>query len=90
MARFHIVEPPRIARTANDPGDDVRMTDEYAEIDLAALSDDELTEQMHNDLYDGMAAEIVEGTNILLGRGWSATRVRRSSCLPRAHRRGPV
>src|SRR6187397_1039530 len=51
------------------------MTDEYAEIDLAGLSDDELTEQMHNDLYDGMAAEIVEGTNILLGRGWSATRV---------------
>src|SRR6478735_4293346 len=49
--------------------------DEYAEIDLAGLSDDELTEQMHNDLYDGMAAEIVEGTNILLGRGWSATRV---------------
>src|SRR6188768_1300182 len=49
--------------------------DEYAEIDLAALSDEELTEQMHNDLYDGMAAEIVEGTNILLGRGWSATRV---------------
>jgi hypothetical protein len=49
--------------------------DEYAEIDLAALSDAELTEQMHNDLYDGMAAEIVEGTNILLGRGWSATRV---------------
>ncbi len=49
--------------------------DEYAEIDLAALSDDELTEQMHNDLYDGMAAEIVEGTNILLGRGWEATRV---------------
>src|SRR6187402_1516909 len=51
------------------------MTDEYAEIDLAGLSDDELTEQMHNDLYDGMAAEIVEGTNILLERGWSATRV---------------
>jgi len=51
------------------------MTDEYAEIDLAALSDDELTEQMHNDLYDGMAAEISEGTNILLGRGWSPTKV---------------
>ena len=46
--------------------------DEYADIDLAALSDDELTEQMHNDLYDGMKDEIVEGTNILLGRGWSA------------------
>ena len=49
--------------------------DEYAEIDLAALSDDELVEQMHNDLYDGMKDEIVEGTNILLGRGFSATRV---------------
>jgi methylmalonyl-CoA mutase cobalamin-binding domain/chain len=49
--------------------------DDYAEIDLNALSDDELTEQMHNDLYDGMAAEIVEGTNILLGRGWEATKV---------------
>ena len=60
---------PRNARRALDD------QDEYAEIDLAALSDDELTEQMHNDLYDGMAAEIVEGTNILLGRGWSATRV---------------
>ncbi len=48
---------------------------DYEEIDLSALSDDELVEQMHNDLYDGMRDEIVEGTNILLGRGWSATRV---------------
>src|SRR5512147_3350275 len=64
-------------RTApsNRRGDQPMGQDDYAEIDLAALSDDELTEQMHNDLYDGMAAEIVEGTNILLGRGWSATRV---------------
>jgi methylmalonyl-CoA mutase cobalamin-binding domain/chain len=60
-------EPPR--------GEQSMGQDEYVEIDLAALSDDELTEQMHNDLYDGMAAEIVEGTNILLGRGWEATRV---------------
>src|SRR6187401_3680954 len=30
---------------------------------------------MHNDLYDGMKDEIVEGTNILLGRGFSATQV---------------
>ena len=49
--------------------------DEYPEVDLAALSDAELTEQMHNDLYDGMAAEILEGTNILLGRGWGPERV---------------
>ena len=49
------------------------MSDE--ELDLSALPDDELTKQMHDDLYDGLAAEIVEGTNILLGRGWSADRV---------------
>ena len=51
------------------------MTDDYQDIDLNALSDDELVEQMHNDLYDGMKDEIVEGTTILLGRGFSATKV---------------
>ena len=45
------------------------------EIDLAALDDDELTAQMHDDLYDGLADEIAEGTNILLGRGWPPDRV---------------
>ena len=51
------------------------MTDDYQDIDLNGLSDDELVEQMHNDLYDGMKDEIVEGTNILLERGFSATKV---------------
>ena len=55
---------------ANDGSNDTSQ-----DFDLAALADDELVEQMHNDLYDGMAPEIVEGTNILLGRGWEATRV---------------
>ncbi|HET9680997.1 MAG TPA: B12-binding domain-containing protein [Candidatus Limnocylindrales bacterium] len=45
------------------------------EFDLATLNDDELVEQMHNDLYDGLAEEIVTGTNILLGRGWGAEKV---------------
>lgn len=49
------------------------MDDE--EIDLAALNDEDLTAQMHDDLYDGLAEEIFEGTNILLGRGWSPDRV---------------
>ena len=49
--------------------------DEEEEIDLNALSDEELTAQMHDDLYDGLADEIAEGTNILLGRGWPADRV---------------
>ena len=46
------------------------MADED-EIILAALDDDELVQQMHDDLYDGMQDEIVEGVNILLGRGWT-------------------
>jgi len=41
------------------------------DIDLAALDDEELVLQMHEDLYDGLADEIVEGTEILLGRGWT-------------------
>jgi methanogenic corrinoid protein MtbC1 len=45
------------------------------EIDLSALPDDELVKQMHDDLYDGLAPEIEEGTNILLARGWSADKV---------------
>ncbi len=45
------------------------MSDED-DIDLASLSDDELVEQMHDDLYDGLQEEIVESVNILLERGW--------------------
>ncbi len=45
------------------------------ELDLSSLTDEELVEQMHDDLYDGMAPEIAEGTNILLARGWEAQRV---------------
>ena len=55
------------------PADDP-ATDE-TDIDLASLSDDDLVAQMHDDLYDGMAAEIAEGTNLLLARGFSAQRV---------------
>jgi len=53
------------------------MNDPYEEDDiiLSELPDDELVEQMHDDLYDGLAEEIDEGTRILLDRGWSATRV---------------
>ena len=45
------------------------------EIDLSALSDEDLTAQMHDDLYDGLGEEIEEGTNILLSRGWDPNRV---------------
>jgi len=46
------------------------MSDEE-DIILADLNDDELVQQMHDDLYDGLKEEIEEGVNILLGRGWT-------------------
>ena len=52
------------------------MSDEQEDdLDLQTLSDDELVEQMHDDLYDGLKEEIEEGTNILLGRGWGPDKV---------------
>ena len=42
---------------------------------LSELDDQELVEQMHDDLYDGLRDEIVEGTEILLERGWAADKV---------------
>jgi methylmalonyl-CoA mutase cobalamin-binding domain/chain len=51
------------------------MTDDSDEIILSELGDDELVEQMHDDLYDGLKEEIEEGTSILLHRGWSADKV---------------
>ena len=45
------------------------------DLDLSTLDDEDLTAQMHDDLYDGLADEIVEGTEILLSRGWAADKV---------------
>ena len=51
--------------------------EEYDDEDiiLSELNDDELVEQMHDDLYNGLKEEIEEGTNILLERGWGADKV---------------
>ena len=45
------------------------------EIVLSDLPDEDLVKQMHDDLYDGLAEEIHEGTVILLDRGWAPDRV---------------
>jgi methanogenic corrinoid protein MtbC1 len=45
------------------------------DLDLSTLPDDDLVEQMHDDLYDGMAEEVTEGTRLLLDRDWSPQRV---------------
>ena len=64
------------------------MNDEHPPTDgdeedivLADLSDAELVEQMHDDLYDGLKEEIEEGTQILLDRGWDAERVLNESLV---------
>ncbi|MCY3663861.1 MAG: B12-binding domain-containing protein [bacterium] len=49
--------------------------DDADDLDLSTLGDEDLVVQMHDDLYDGLADEIAEGTNILLERGWSADKV---------------
>ncbi len=51
--------------------------DEYDEedLDLSTLDDDELIEQIHDDLYNGLKEEVAEGTDILLERGWGANKI---------------
>ena len=52
------------------------MSDDQAEaFDLNSLSDEELVEQVHDDLYNGLKNEVIEATNLFLGRGWGADRV---------------
>ena len=41
------------------------------DIVLDKLSDADLVKQMHDDLYDGLKAEIEEGVNLLLARKWT-------------------
>jgi methylmalonyl-CoA mutase cobalamin-binding domain/chain len=48
---------------------------EQSEFNLRDLNDQELTEQVHDDLYNGLRDEVVEATNLFLERGWSADRV---------------
>ncbi|TNF18660.1 MAG: cobalamin-binding protein [Rhodobacteraceae bacterium] len=51
------------------------MSEEEDDIILSELEDDDLVQQMHDDLYDGLKEEIEEGVNILLGRGWAPYKV---------------
>src|SRR2546430_4012770 len=46
-----------------------------AEFKLRDLNDQELTEQVHDDLYNGLKAEVEEATRIFLERGWNAEKV---------------
>ena len=46
------------------------MSEQFDDIILAELDDEDLVQQMFDDLYDGLKEEIEEGVNILLEREW--------------------
>jgi len=46
------------------------MSDE-GELDLNSLNDEDLVQQIHDDLYDGLKEEVEEAVHILLNRGWA-------------------
>ena len=58
-----------------------QVAEQDDEVVLAELNDAELVEQMHDDLYDGLRDEIVEGTELLLARGWGADKVLNESLV---------
>ena len=45
------------------------------EFDLKGLSDAELVEQVHDDLYNGLKSEIEDATRIFLARGWAPEQI---------------
>jgi methylmalonyl-CoA mutase cobalamin-binding domain/chain len=45
------------------------------DLDLNSLNDEELTQQVHDDLYDGLKEEVEQAVHILLGRGWPPYKV---------------
>jgi methylmalonyl-CoA mutase cobalamin-binding domain/chain len=45
------------------------------EFDLKGLNDEELVEQVHDDLYNGLKSEIQDATRIFLERGWGPEQV---------------
>jgi methylmalonyl-CoA mutase cobalamin-binding domain/chain len=50
------------------------MSDD-GELDLNSLNDEELVQQVHDDLYDGLKEEVEQAVHILLGRGWAPYKV---------------
>lgn len=52
------------------------------ELDLSTLNDNELIEQIHEDLYDGLDEEIVEGVQELLERDWDPYKILSEVLVP--------
>ena len=50
------------------------MPESEEEFDLRSLDDTELAEQVHDDMYNGLKAEVEQATHIFLERGWAPER----------------
>ena len=57
------------------------MSDED-DIVLSELNDEELTEQVMDDLYDGLKEELEKATHIFLERGWGAEDILNKALVP--------
>ena len=67
---------PQTPHALRMPLESCAMADEQEDdIVLSELNDEELVQQMHDDLYDGLKEEIEEGVNILLERKWEPYRI---------------
>jgi len=52
------------------------MSEQAADdFDLASLNDEELVEQVHDDLYNGLRDEVEQATRIFLERKWEAEKI---------------
>jgi methylmalonyl-CoA mutase cobalamin-binding domain/chain len=73
---FDRLLPGPAKRFRSSKKEELAMAEEFDDdLDLNTLNDEELTEQVHDDLYNGLRDEVIEATEILLSRGWSADRV---------------
>jgi methylmalonyl-CoA mutase cobalamin-binding domain/chain len=73
---FNSLLPGPAKRSRSSKKEELAMAEEFDDdLDLNTLNDEELTEQVHDDLYNGLRDEVIEATEILLSRGWSADRV---------------
>jgi len=74
LRRQHLRGAPHTIPMNDEQGD--RMSDDAADdLDLNSLNDEDLVEQVHDDLYNGLKEEVEEATRIFLARGWAAERV---------------
>ena len=52
------------------------------DLDLNTLNDEELVQQVHDDLYDGLKEEVEAAVHIFLKRGWTPYKILTEAVVP--------